>query len=134
MKKFAWAFFIIYTICLMVSTLPTMGYGFLIGVFCLTYVGFAQFWVIFTNRVKFKGFFKSSIFHLIPIFGLTYFIGSQMFYFMVNGEGGIQTKSLLLSLLTLAIPFLILWLQYFFLTRAFEQDGGVFVNQEGSDL
>ena len=123
MKIFAWMFFSIYSVGLVLSALPAMKFGFLVGILALLYVGFAQFWVVFNNRQMFKGYLKSSIFHFIPLFIVTYIIGSQMVYFYMNGDQDNFALGMLLALVSLAVPYITLWLQYFLLHKAYSPNG-----------
>ncbi len=123
MKIFAWTFFSIYSLGLLLSAMPAMKFGFLVGLFVLLYVGFAQFWIIFNNRQAFKGFIRSSIFHFLPLFVATYIIGSQMVYFYMNGEQDQVVRGMFLTFLSLSVPYVILWLQYFLFRKAYGPSG-----------
>lgn len=122
MKVFAWFFFSIYSLGLVLSAFPAMQFGFLAGLAAILYVVFAQFWIIYYNRAKFNGFFKSSIFHILPLCVLTYVIGSQLIYFYFNGEGSV-INGMILTFLMLSVPFVILWLQYFLLKKSYKAEG-----------
>jgi len=122
MKTLAWAFFSIYSLGLILSALPAMQFGFLAGLIAIVYVVFSQFWIVYYNRSQFRGFFKSSIFHIVPLCLLTYIIGSQLIYFYFNGEKNV-IRGMSLTLIMLSIPYIILWLQYFLLRKAYKPQG-----------
>ena len=119
MKVFAWLFFGFYSFGLVLSALPVMRFGFLAGLAAILYVAWAQFWVVYSNRHKFSGFFKSSFFHFLPILLVTYVTGSQLIYFYTQGDTDNFASGMFLSLLVLLVPYVIIWVQYLLLRKAY---------------
>jgi len=123
MKIFAWAFFVFYSVGLIFSALPIMRFGFLAGLIALLYVSLAQFWVIYSNRLKFCGFFKSSIFHFLPILLITYMTATQLIYYYSNGAAEGRLKATVLSVMVLLVPYIIIWVQYILFKKAYRAEG-----------
>lgn len=123
MKILSWTFFGVYSLGLLISVMPLMAISAIVTVLGIAYIGWAQFWVIWMNRNSFRGFFRSSVFHLIPLFILTYMMGSQMMYFILNGAPDSKLQQLVLSFVSLALPFIMIWAQYAFFRKAYGPDG-----------
>lgn len=123
MKIIAWTFFAIYSLGLVISVMPLIGISAILAVLGLTYIGMAQFWVLWTNKNDFRGFFRSSIFHIIPVIILTYVIGSQMLYFLMSDAATNKVQQLGLSLISLILPFVMIWGQYTLFKRAYSPSG-----------
>lgn len=123
MKTLSWIFFGIYSLGLIISVMPLIAISAILAVLGVTYIGLAQFWVIWTNRDTFRGFFRSSIFHLIPVAVLTYVIGSQMTYFLISDAADAKGQHLALSLVSLFLPFIMIWAQYALFRKAYSPSG-----------
>ena len=123
MKILAWVYFTIYSLGLIISVIPFIKVGAVIAILAIAYVVFAQFWFIWMNRKTFKGFFKSCVFHLIPTIGIAYFIGSQSLYLVFQSETENKILAVITLFLTLALPFVILILQYFVFKISYKNIG-----------
>ena len=123
MKILAWVYFTIYSLGLIISVIPFIKVGAVIAILAIAYVVFAQFWFIWMNRKTFKGFFKSCVFHLIPMIGIAYFIGSQSLYLVFQSETENKILAVITLFLTLALPFVILFLQYFVFKISYKNSG-----------
>lgn len=117
-RKIAWVFFGLYTAGLLLSVSPILFQSFALGLLAFVYVAIAQGWIVWANRKGWTSFWKSNLFHLIPMAAFAYIVITRLFAEAAMTTERINAERVIGTLSVILFPVLVLIMQSWLLKRS----------------